>query len=182
MKLKQTEYELTINEAPGCLWIFGLFFMAIGGLFVYGSLGGFTNSGSVPFWQLALAFFMGLTGVAAGLWIIYRAPVTRVTVDTDKKIIIHERTGITGRNSNYYNLDHAKEFSLIEENDDEGDPIWSLGLVLKDGEIVRISSLPSHSESVKRNFLFEANRFLHRQMPSWRDEDEVKDEKVPSIS
>lgn len=182
MKLKQTEYELTIKEAPGCLWIFGFFFMAVGAAFVYGSLGGFTNYREVPPWQLALALLMGSAGLASGLWIIYRAPVNKVTVDTDRKIIIHERTGITGRTTDYYNLDQVKEFCLIEETDDEGAPIWSLGLTLTDGEVVRISSLASHSESVKRNFLFESNQFLRRQMPSWRDEDTVKDEKAPPIS
>lgn len=182
MKLEQTEYELTIKEAPGCLWIFGLFFMAIGSTFVYGSLGGFTNYREIPPWQLALAFLMGSVGVAAGLWIIYRAPVTKVTVDIDRKIIIHERAGITGKNTNYYNLDQVKEFCLIEENDDEGAPIWSLGLTLANREVVRISSLASHAENVKRNFLFESNRFLRRQMPSYRDEDIAIDEKAPPIS
>ena len=43
MKIKQTENELIIQETPGCLWIFGLFFAFVGAIFVYGSFGGLTD-------------------------------------------------------------------------------------------------------------------------------------------
>lgn len=177
MKLKQTENELIIDEAPGCLWIFGLFFMVIGGAFAYGGLGGFSNSTELASWELALTFFMGSAGVATGIWIIYAAPVTKVTVDRNANRITHLRKGIFGKTEKVYALDEVKEFCLIEEVDDDGDPVWSLGLALAGGgERIRISSLASHSESVKRDLLFKSNEFMRRQMPSYRDEDGAGDE------
>ena len=179
MKLRQTENELIIDEAPGCLWIFGLFFVAIGAAFVYGSLGGFSNSSEVGPWVLALTFFMGSTGVAIGFWIIFRAPVTKVNIDRNEKTVLHSQRGLFGKRENLYRFDQVREFCLIEEVDDEGDPIWSLGLGLSDGERVRISSLASHSESFKREFLFKSNQFMRRQMPSYRDDGTSGNEKTP---
>lgn len=182
MKLRQTENELIINETPGCLWIFGLFFAVIGAIFVYGSLGGFSNSRDVGPWVLALSFFMGSVGVATGFWIIFRAPVTKVTVDRDKRAIMHTRRGLFGKKESIHGFDKVEQFCLIEELDDEGSPIWSLGLELSDGERLRISSLASHSESFKREFLFQANQFMHRQMPSYRETFETEDENDRGIS
>lgn len=147
MKLRQTEKELIIDEAPGCLWIFGLFFAIIGGTFVYGGLGGFSNSSEVGPWVLTLSFLMGTTGLAAGFWIIFRAPITKVTVDRHNKTIIHTQRGLFGKKEESYRFDQVREFCLIEEVDDEGDPVWSLGIELPDGERVRISSGKSFGES-----------------------------------
>ena len=43
MQIEQTGNEFIVRETPGCLWIFGLFFAFVGGIFVYGSLGGFMD-------------------------------------------------------------------------------------------------------------------------------------------
>ena len=75
MKTKQTANELIIRETPGCLWIFGLFFASIGGIIVYGALGGFSNWSEIPFWQLAMAFFMGAIADRAGIATAYYAPI-----------------------------------------------------------------------------------------------------------
>jgi hypothetical protein len=174
MKLTQNENELTIGEAPGCLWIFGLFFAIIGGAFVYGSLGGFSNYAEVGPWGLAASFFMGSTGVAAGFWIIFHAPVTKVTVDRKARTAVHTQRGLFGKKERSYRFDLVREFCLIEEVDGDGDPIWSLGLELSDGERVRISSLASPAESFKRDFVFQANQFMGRQMPSYRDPSKFK--------
>ena len=176
MKLTETENEIVINEAPGCMWIFGLFFALIGGTFVYGSLGGFTNYREVPGWQLVLGFFMGSVGVVTGLWIIFHAPVTKVTVDRFRRIVIHKKVGLFGKKETEYGFDEVKEFSLIEETDSDGDPIWSLGLDVANGETIKISALPSHDEKWKRDFVFKCNEFMYKQMPSYREAFETSDE------
>ena len=165
--------KMFIEETPGCLWLFGLFFAVIGGIFVYGSLGGFTNRDEVPAYAIYLAFFMGAVGVAVGTWIISRAPVTKVTVDREKQTVTHLRLGLFGKRQKIYAFDHLKGFIVIEEKDDEGDPIWSLGMELSNGELVTISSLPRHDEQFKRNFVFRANQFMYKQMPSYKPVSEI---------
>lgn len=171
MKLTRDQNELVIKEAPGCLWIFGLFFIVIAGSFVYGSLGGFSNYKSLAQWEILAAFFMGSFGVIIGFWIIYSAPVTKLTIDKQHNLLVHTRRGITGKTEKTYSLTEIKEFTLIEDDDMDGDPIFALGLELTSGETVRISSLSSPQESYKRDFIFTANCFLEKQLPSYsRDE------------
>jgi hypothetical protein len=171
MKIDRSENVLTIRETPGCLWVFGLFFSVIGGIFVYGSLGGFSNRDEVPVYALYLAFFMGSVGVATGLWMIFRAPVTNVIIDRRERTITHLRRGLTGTKQRIYGFDQVREFCLIEENDSEGDPVWSLGMDLADGQTIKISSLESPDEKFKRDLVFQTNEFLCRQMPSYRSSD-----------
>lgn len=168
MKITQTPNELTIQETPGCLWFIGLFFAVIGGTFVYGALGGFSNWNEVPGWQLALAFFMGATAVSIGVWAIYTAPVSKVIVDRVEDKVILKRFGLFGKRDTVYKFDEIKQFCQIEDKDDEGSPIWSFGMELNNGEMLKITSLPSHSEEYERKYIFETNEFMRKQMPSYK--------------
>lgn len=177
MRISQTANELVIEEAPGCLWIFGLFFAFVGGMFVYGALGGLTDYERHEFWMLALAFLMGSVGVGVGLWIIYGAPVTKVVVDRIENTVLMTRYGLFGKRETFYALDEIERFCLVEEKDGEGDPIWSLGINLTNGETIKISSLPSHDERFKSNFVFQTNEFTNKQMPPAQMILELEDER-----
>lgn len=166
MQTEQTESELIIRETPGCLWIFGLFFAFVGGIFVYGALGGLADYDKQALWMLAMAFVMGAIGVGTGIWIIYRAPITRVVINGIENEVLMMRYGLFGKQKAYYNFDEIEQFCLIEEQDSEGDKIWSLGMKLIDDETIKISSLPSHDERFKSNFVFQANEFMQKQLPS----------------
>lgn len=176
MKISQNENELIVQEKPGSLWIFGLFFAVIGGVFVYGSLGGFTNHSTVPLYAIVLSFLMGSVGVATGIWIIYRAPLTKVFINRRTKTVTLVRYGLAGKQENIYSFGEIKQFCLVEEMDDENSPIWSLGLELSGGETIVISSLQSHDEKYKRDFVFQTNEFLQKQMPSYKPVSEIEDE------
>lgn len=166
MQTQQTENTLIIRETPGCLWIVGLFFALVGGVFVYGSLGGLADYDRHAPWLLAATFVMGATGVATGVWIIYRAPVTRVVINRIENSVSMTRYGLYGRQQNFYAFDDIEQFFLIEETDEEGDPIWSLGMNLTNGDVINISSLPSHDERFIQNFVFQTNDFMRRQIAS----------------
>lgn len=176
MNIEQHDNVLVIRETPGCIWFIGLFFILIGGAFVYGGLGGFTNSALYAPWMLALAALMGATGVAAGGWMIWRAPVTRVIVDRLNETVLVRRYGIFGRTEAIYDFEDVLRFIVIEEDDDEGSPIWSLGLRLAEGETIRISALPMHDERFKQDFAFQVNEFMFRQIPPARMVIEFDDE------
>lgn len=165
MQTEQTENELIIRETPGCLWIFGLFFAFVGGIFVYGALGGFTNYGSQSVWMLALAFVMGAIGVCAGIWIIYSAPITKVVINRIENTVLMTRYGLFGKRETFYDFDEVERFCLVEEKDDEGDKMWSLGMKMTTDDIVKISSSPSHDERFKSNFVFQTNEFMRKQFP-----------------
>jgi hypothetical protein len=182
MKSKQTASELIIQETPGCLWLFGLFFAVVGGIFVYGALGGLVDYGSQPIWVLATAFVMGSIAVGVGVWIIYRAPLSKLVFDRIDKTLIYTTYGLAGKRETVYDFDEIVAFRLIEERDSEGDPIWSLGMNLADGETIKISSLASHAENFKRDLVFQANEFMYKQMPAAADVFELEDESVDEMS
>jgi hypothetical protein len=176
MKSFQTQNELIIIETPGCMWIIALLFVSIGGVIVYGSVGGFTNYHQIEFYKIFLAFVMGMIGVSAGCWLVYRSPITKVTINNLSETVYLQRFGISGKTKNQYTFDEISQFSLISEKDTEGDPIWLLGMELADGEVIRISSLESHSEEFKRKFVYETNLFMNKQMPSTATFFELEDD------
>lgn len=182
MKIEQTGNELIIHETPGCLWILGLLFAFIGGIFVYGSLGGFTNAAEVPRYAVYLAFLMGSIAVITGIWIVFHAPVTKVFINRQTETVALVRRGLFGKRENIYSFEQIKQFCLIEEKDSEGDDIWSLGMELSSGETIKISSLESHSEKFKRDFVFETNQFMYKQMPNYKSALELEDESRTKIS
>ena len=166
MKIKLIEDELLIEETPGCVWIFGLFFAVIGGVFVYGSLGGFSNRDEVPQYAIYLSFLMGAAGIAVGIWLIYLSPITKVVVNRQTNTVVHTRRGLAGKQENIYSFQQIKQFCLIEEVDDDGDPIWSLGMELSDGETIVISARRTPDEKYNRDFVFQTNEFMHKQISS----------------
>lgn len=182
MKSRQINGELVITETPGCLWIFGLFFVFVGGIFVYGSLGGFSDYGSIAVWQLALACAMGAIAVGVGIWIIYRAPANKIIINSYDKTVVLQRLGLRGKTRIIYNFEEINRFCIIEEQDDESNLIWSLGMERTDGETIKISSFASHNESFKRDFVFQINEFMHKQMPSAQVVFELEDESNGEIS
>lgn len=176
MRVKQSPNELIIQETPGCFWIFGSLFCLVGGVFVYGALGGFSNHDAVSVWTIILTFFMGAIAFAVGFWVIFHAPVTKVRLDRLNETVTLERYGLAGKRKIVYHFQEIKQFFLIEEKDDEDNPIWWLAMDLTGGEKVKISSMPSHSEDDKRSLVFETNQFMYKQMPSHRDVLELEDE------
>ena len=176
MRLKEEFNQITVDETPGCMWLFGLFFAFICGIFVYGSLGGLTDYAEQSPWMLALAFFMGSSAVAVGIWIIYNAPITKVIINRAENRVLLTRYGLSGKQETTYRFDEIECFRLIEAEDDEGSPIWSFGLELSNRELVKITSLPSHSEEYERKHVFQINEFMQLAIPSYQSPDELKDE------
>ena len=178
MHTEQTENELIIRETPGCLWIVGLFFVFVGGVFVYGSLGGLADYERHTAWMLALAFVMGAIGVCAGVWLIYNAPITKIVVNRIENTVLMTRYGLLRDQKFAYNFDDIEGFCLTEDVDDEGDPIWYFALKLTNDDTINITSLASHSETYERQYVFRANEFMHKQLSSsqmifdFEDEDE----------
>lgn len=182
MQTEQTENELIIRESPGCLWIFGLIFGFVGGLFVYGAVSGFTNYGRQITLLLFLTFVTGAIALSAGAWIIYGAPITKVVINRVENTVSIMCLSLFGRSETLYYLDEVERFCLVEEKDGEGDDVWFLGMKLTNDETVKISSFASHDELFKSNFVFQANEFTQRQMPFARMILETKDESGEEIS
>jgi hypothetical protein len=182
MRIEQTDTQLVIRETPGCLWIFSLLFVVVGSIFIYGSFDNFINFGMVEFWMLPVAFLFGAIGVMTGVWMIYRAPITKITIDSERELLTFVIYGLTGRTQSIYHFDEIDEFQVIEETDAEGSPIWSLGLNVSSGETIKVSSLESNDETFKRNFAYTANVFMNKQLPESDIVFELEDDTFDEIN
>ncbi len=175
MKVEESVNEITIKETPGCLWIFGLFFVIMGGILVYGTLGGFSNWNEVETWQLIVAFFVAASIMMGGIWVISEAPIMRVVINRIEDTVSIVKYGFFGKRTNLYRFDEIKQFCLIEDTDSEGDANWSIGMILANSEQVKISSVPLHSEDHERKFVFQINEFMRKQMPSYEKNLKLED-------
>ncbi|MDQ6786920.1 MAG: hypothetical protein M3033_08945 [Acidobacteriota bacterium] len=154
MKVRQTADELIIEDAPAGLWLFGLFFLVVSSIFVYGALGGFSDYDKIPNYAIWFSFFAGAIGISVGVWQIYRAPFTKIIVNRQAKTVTHIRHGLFGKEKIVYGFDQVKQFRTVEDKDSDGDPIWYFGMEFHGGKFIEISSMPSRSEKYKQDVIF----------------------------
>lgn len=173
MKVEETPNEITIKETPGCIWLFGLFFIIISGTFIYGIFGGFSNWHEIPTWQLVLTFFGATAILSCGVWIISNAPITNVSINRLTNTVSMKQYGFFGKRDLFYKFEDIKGFCLIEDKDSEGDLIWTLGMNLENGETVKISSVSLHIEDVQRKYVFQINEFMRKEIPSYKNLQEL---------
>lgn len=164
MKIERSGDKLMISETPGCVWIFAMLFVIVGGAFVYGALGGFRDLNLQPPVIVGLTLAFGVIGISVGIWIISRAPITRVVIDRENRIVVWTKFGFFGRTTSVYRFDAISQFCLIEERDDEGAEIWSFGMELVNHEFLRIGGVASHFEENERRLVFAANEFAGKQL------------------
>lgn len=175
MKVEESVNAIKITEAPGCMWIFGLFFVVIGGMLLWGTLGGFSNWNEIETWELAVAFLICVCGIAAGIWIISSGPITRVVIDRVENTVSVSKYSFSGKRSGFFRFDEVNHFCLIENTDSEGDPTWSIGLNLRTGETIAITSLSVPAEKLNQSHVFQFNEFMRKEMPSYENNIKLTD-------
>ena len=79
--IQQTTNNLILKDSAGCFWMLGLFFVVIAGTFIIGLLGAFYNLNEITEPERAGAWFISLSGLAAGIWLIYSNPGARLIFD-----------------------------------------------------------------------------------------------------
>lgn len=160
MKIKYAESRLILQDAPGCLWIFGAFFAFVGAVFVYGSLGGFENRSEVPRYAIYLAFLMGAMGVGVGIWQIYEHPLSRIYLDKQSRTIVFKRTGLLRKSEEIYRFEQLAEFFIDEDKDDEGDSIWRVAMKLNGGETIETTKIWERNRKDCERVAATANDFV----------------------
>lgn len=160
MREKLIDGKLILQDAPGCLWLFGAFFVFVGSIFVYGSLGGFTNYDRVPWWAIAFSFFMGAIAVGVGIWQIALHPSSKVIINPRTKIVFQRQRGLFKKADRNFRFEEIRRFSVEQGEDGEGDPIWKLELILMSGETVELTSVWERNQEKCETVAAKANQFL----------------------
>ncbi|HET8577741.1 MAG TPA: hypothetical protein VFO18_11620 [Methylomirabilota bacterium] len=135
---------LLLRDAPGLHWLLGLLFVGVGTVFVLGPLGLFTNAAEVAWWVRVFSGLLGAAGVATGLWVLAGSPRSTLQIDRSTGRLHLERRGLTGREASAWPITEITDVRLTEKLDDEGDPVFQVHLVLRNGAVVPVSRLWTH--------------------------------------
>jgi hypothetical protein len=161
MKITEANGRMVIADTPGCLWLFGLMFVASGLLVL-----------SVPFtseswidlvlWLRCAVFAIGASHFAAGLWTIRRHAATRTELDRATGTGTHRvrSPGARVPTVTAFPLGDVRAVEIRPDKDSDGDPMFQLRLWLRDSRVLPLQSQPAHGESRTRENAERIRRFL----------------------
>jgi hypothetical protein len=145
MKITEhTTTKLTIKDSAGCIWMLGFFFLAVAGTFVIGLMGMFYNLNEVTELEKLGAWIVSLSGVAAGIWIIYSHPGIFIMFDKSTDAVTINRRGLLKDETETYKLSKIEDVVIDESVDSEGDPFFRVAIKLKDKRQINLSSTGGH--------------------------------------
>ena len=157
---------LTLTDSPGCFWLFGGFFLIIGGAAV-AAVSASRGDGS-PLWQVVLGIAMGLLGAAVGVLVIYRSPQSRVIINAHERSLSVTRRGLLRREQERFDLRDIRKAYLVQGKDIDGDPVFALRMQLHDEREIPLTRLWLHNRE-----RLEANL---AQLEAYRPRGELKTE------
>lgn len=147
MRIKRQGGAVTIRDRPAPFWALGLFLLAGGLLAIAMPLGLATNAGNLEPWERLASIGLGL-GVSAGaLWWLARSPATQVQVDLTRRHLRVVRLGLSGRRVRQLSFANLASVEVEQGFDDDGGRIWRPAVLLRSGELVRLSELWSHDQA-----------------------------------
>jgi hypothetical protein len=161
--MKITENTTTIlqtKDSAGCFWLFGFFFIVVAGFFVIGLMGAFNNLNELNQLEQAAAWVIALSGVAAGIWIIYSNPAIRVSFDKRENSVTIIRRSLMRNETENYPLNEIINIEIKESKDDEGDPIFSVEMKLKRGRSASLTKTWLRNKEDLLKLVDEINDFL----------------------
>lgn len=141
MRVKEKDHQLILTDNTGCVWLFSSLFVFVGGTFVYGSMGGFSNYREVAPWVLLVSGAMGLIGLATGLGIIHATPFTTTTLNRSSRTLLISWRGLLGNSERLIRFSEIAEFHVVHERDSDGDSVYRVDMRLKTSEDIRLSAV-----------------------------------------
>ena len=143
MRVEERGNVLMARATPGCIWIFGLWFVA-GGVMAMLMTFIATNANELAWWERLFVFTIGAGCALAGAFIIVGAPAIRAVFDRTSGRAIVTTTGPRGRSRVEFACRDVCVVDLKEDKDSDGDPMYRVRLWLRDGRAVLLQSQPVH--------------------------------------
>jgi len=136
---------LTLMDSPGCFWLFGGFFLTIGGAVVV-AVSASGGEGD-PLWQQVLGIALGLLGAGVGVYVIYDSPQSRVVIHAGEQTLTVRRRGLLRREQDRYDLRTIRSAYLVQGQDIDGDPVFTLRMQLHDEREIPLTRLWLHNRA-----------------------------------
>lgn len=145
MRVTDRGTMLVIQDTPGCLWIFGTWFMA-GGVIALAMPFVAVNRADVSLWAKILVFGIGTAAVAAGWYTIRKSPTTHTELDaTSGRVHVRARVPFSGTRVDDFAFGDIGVVQVLPSRDSDGDEQFSLRLLLRDGRAIALHTQPSGS-------------------------------------
>jgi len=146
MKVTERDGTLVVRDTPGCLWLFGAWFVA-GGAIALPMPFIAVNRAEVPWWAKAVALGLGIATVSAGLFLIRMSPSTRTEIDrVAGRVRVAKRTPFGATRVEEFAVSDVGVLQVLPGNDSDGDTHYSLRLLLKDGREVPLHAQPAYGK------------------------------------
>jgi hypothetical protein len=158
--IEHTTTNLILKDSAGCFWLFGLFFVLIAGTFVAGLMGLFNNLNELNELERLAAWIVSLSGVAAGVWIIYSSPSSFINFDKRESTVTIHKKGLLVNNVEKYPFQEILEIKLAESKDSDGDSVFIIEMKLKLGKTVKLTHLWIQKKDELQNNLDTINEFI----------------------
>ena len=148
MRIQQSDLRLVARDTPGCLWLFGLVFVA-SGTFVLASAPFSKEWAGFVAWERTAIIAIGITHLGAGLFLIRHTPATVLELDRTRGLGIHRlrHPGDRAWTVTQFRLADLRDVSLLEGRDSDGDPAYTVRLVLADGRELKLHGATMASQA-----------------------------------
>jgi hypothetical protein len=143
LQIEDRDGVIVVYDRPGCLWLFGAWFVAGGVLAAYIAFFG-SNAGELAAWERALAVLIALGCAAGGIFFIAQAPSTRAMLDPRRNEVVVVTRGLRGTSELRFAFDQIKGVELGTTRDSEGGPMYRVELRLRDGRLVPLQGQHAH--------------------------------------
>jgi hypothetical protein len=141
MRVHVSDTRLVTRDLPGCLWIFGLWFVA-GGTLAIALTFLASNAASMSWRDRAITFGMGVACAVAGLFVLRTAPMTITTLDRATGRGTLEHRGLRRRTRSEFSLASVLIADVGVTRDSEGTEVYQLRLQLSDARVLPLHAQP----------------------------------------
>lgn len=143
MRVTDHGTRLVIRDTPGCLWLFGAWFVA-GGVIAAAMPFVAENRSDVPGWGRFLILLLGAAAAAVGWTTMRRSPTTHTELDAATgRVRVHTRAPFGRTRVDDFALTDIGVVQVLSSRDDEGTEHFSLRLLLRDGRAIPLHTQPS---------------------------------------
>ena len=139
MRITQSDLRLVARDTPGCLWLFGLMFVA-SGTFVLASAPFSKEWAGFVALERTTILAIGIAHLAVGLFLIRRTPATVLELDRTRGLGVHRlrHPGDREWTVTQFRLADLRDVDVLQSRDSDGDPAYTVRLVLADGRQLKL--------------------------------------------
>jgi hypothetical protein len=140
--------------------LLGVFFLLMFGILVYGLSGGFVNLHEVSLGERAIAWVIGLAGMAAGGWVLHTSRGHRAVFDPVRRTVLVERRAPFHTARQELRLAEVLRSSVVRDTDSDGDDVYGIVLELTGGRRAPLAPQLYPERASCDRAVDEINRFL----------------------